>query len=213
MQLKVAVVDDNPMLRKSLSQLINASDTFECIGLYESVEEAVQGIAAHQPDVLLMDIELPNMNGIDGTRLLKRAHPSMDIIMLTVFADPEKIVDSILAGASGYLLKKSPPDSIIDAISDIRGGGSPMSPGVARTVMDVMRSWNRKSAAPDQGILTDREYEVLQCIAEGKSYSQTAESLFISVDTVRTYIRRVYEKLQVHSKTAAVAEAKKRGLL
>jgi DNA-binding NarL/FixJ family response regulator len=213
MPLTVAIVDDNPILRKSLSQLINATDACECIGLYVSVEEALAGVAAHQPDLLLMDIELPQMNGIEGTRRLKAAHPGMDIVMLTVFADPEKILDSILAGASGYLLKKTPPDRIIEAIHDIRKGGSSMSPGVARTVIDTLRGWNAKTPAADGGILTEREREVLEGIADGKSYNQVAAALFISVDTVRTYIRRIYEKLQVHTKTAAIAEARKRGLL
>ncbi len=214
MHLTVAVVDDNPMLRKSLSQLINTTDELECIGLYASVEEALQGVAAHQPDVVMMDIDLPDINGIEGTRLIKQQHPDIDIVMLTVFADSEKIVESILAGASGYLLKKTPPDRILETIMDVHNGGSQMTSSVARTVLDVIRSWKADSPQPSgQTLLTDREHEVLRCIIDGKTYNQIADSLFISVDTVRTYIRHIYEKLQVHSKTAAIAEARKRGII
>ena len=213
MHLTVSIVDDNPLLRKTLSQLINSTDALECIGLYSSIEEAQHGVAANTPDVLLMDIEMPVINGIDGTRLIKKQHPDIDIIMLTVFADAEKIVQSICAGASGYLLKKTPPEKIIETISEIRSGGSPMSASVARTVMESIRVWKHPAQASDQQELTEREFLVLQRIADGETYAQIGEHLFIAVDTVRTYIRRIYEKLQVHSKTAAVAEAKKRGML
>ncbi|MBL0177294.1 MAG: response regulator transcription factor [Ignavibacteria bacterium] len=213
MHLTVSIVDDNPLLRKTLSQLINSTDALECIGLYSSIEEAQHGVAANTPDVLLMDIEMPVVNGIDGTRLIKKQHPDIDIIMLTVFADAEKIVQSICAGASGYLLKKTPPEKIIETISEIRSGGSPMSASVARTVMESIRDWKQQARASDQQELTEREFLVLQRIADGETYAQIGEHLFIAVDTVRTYIRRIYEKLQVHSKTAAVAEAKKRGML
>jgi DNA-binding NarL/FixJ family response regulator len=214
MHLTVAVVDDNPMLRKSLSQLINTTDNLECIGLYTSVDEAVQGVMANPPDVIMMDIDLPYINGIEGTRRIKSLFPQIDIVMLTVFADSEKIVESILAGASGYLLKKTPPDKILETIVEVRNGGSQMSSSVARTVLDIIRMWKADSPHQlGQTLLTEREFEVLRGIIAGQSYNQIAASLFISVDTVRTYIRHIYEKLQVHSKTAAIAEAKKRGII
>jgi DNA-binding NarL/FixJ family response regulator len=214
MPVTVAVVDDNPMLRKSLSQLINSTDNLECIGLYSSVDEALQGVTANPPDVVMMDIDLPDIDGIEGTRRIKTANPMMDIVMLTVFADSEKIVESILAGASGYLLKKTPPDKILETIIEVRKGGSQMSSSVARTVLEVMRSWKSDNGRPvSQSLLTEREFEVLKGIIDGMSYSQIGDTLFISVDTVRTYIRHIYEKLQVHSKTAAIAEARKRGII
>jgi DNA-binding NarL/FixJ family response regulator len=214
MHLTVAIVDDNPMLRKSLSQLINTTDELECIGLYTTVEEAIQGVAANPPDVIMMDIDLPRVNGIEGTRRIKLDHPDIDIVMLTVFADSEKIVESILAGASGYLLKKTPPEKILETIIEVRNGGSQMSSSVARTVLDVIRLWKASSTHPaGQALLTEREHAVLNEIISGKSYCQIGEALNISVDTVRTYVRHIYEKLQVHSKTAAIAEAKKRGII
>ena len=214
MSITVSIVDDNPSLRKSISQLINGSETMECIGVYSCVEDALQGLRVHTPDVVLMDIELPKLNGIEGTRIVKDQHPDIDIIMLTVFADAERIFQSIRAGASGYLLKKTEPGKILDAITDITHGGSPMTSSVARIVMNTVRGdTKREKDAAEQKLLTEREYQILTLIMDGKRYAQIAESLFISVDTVRSHIRRIYEKLQVHSKTEALAEARKRGVL
>lgn len=212
MSITVSVIDDNSTFRKSISQLVNSTDMLECIGVYGSVEDALKGLRCNMPQVVLMDIELPEMNGVEGTRLIKQLHPQLDVIMLTVFADADKIFKSIQAGASGYLLKKSEPSRIIEAIIDIRNGGSPMSSSVARVVMNALRDSQGNPPTSDQhGPLTDREFEILKLILEGLRYQQIAGHLFISVDTVRSHIRRIYEKLQVHSKTEALAEARKRG--
>ena len=213
MPITVSIVDDNPHLRKSLSQLLNLTDQLECIGMYASVDEAIRGVAANTPDVLLMDIEMPGQTGIDGTKLIKQQHASINIIMLTAYGDSERIVQSILAGASGYLLKKTEPDKLIDAIIDIHNGGSVMTASVARTVLDMIRVPKPQSNHAQNDVVTERERRVLELLMEGKSYQKIGEEMFISVDTVRTYIRRIYEKLQVHSKSAAVAEAMKRGLV
>ncbi len=213
MPITVSIVDDNPSLRKSFSQLLNSTNTLECVGLYSSVEEAIRGVDANIPDVLLMDIELPELTGIQGTQMIKRSHPSINIIMLTVFSDNDRIVQSIMAGASGYLLKKTPPEKIIEAIIDIHKGGSVMTASVARTVLDMIRSPKNTQIKQTGEVMTERERSVLELLMVGKSYQQIGDILFISVDTVRTYIRRIYEKLQVHTKSAAVAEAMKRGIV
>ena len=213
MPITVSIIDDNSTVRKTVSQLINSDEALECIGVFGSVAEALPGLRANPPNVVLMDIELPDLDGVEGTRQVKREHPEIDIIMLTVFADPERILKSIQAGASGYLLKKSEPSKIIEAIVEVRYGGSPMTSSIARLVMNMIRDVNGPvSGRRQQGPLTDREYEILQLILDGSRYQQIADQLFISVDTVRSHIRRIYEKLQVHSKTEALAEAKKRGI-
>lgn len=213
MAITVSIVDDSPHLRKSLSQLLNLTEKLECTGTYSSVDEAVRGIEANPPDIVLMDIEMPGLTGIEGTRLIKKNQPGINIIMLTSYGDSERIIQSILAGASGYLLKKTEPERLIEAIVDIHSGGSVMTSSVARTVLEMIRTPKMKQASGDDDILTDRERSVLELLMAGKSYQKIGDDLFISVDTVRTYIRRIYEKLQVHSKSAAVAEAMKRGLV
>lgn len=213
MPITVSIVDDNPHLRKSLSQLLNLTDKLECIGMYATVEEAIRGVDANPPDVLLMDIEMPEHTGIEGTQRIKQKHSALNIIMLTAYGDSERIIQSILAGASGYLLKKTEPEKLIDAIIDIHKGGSVMTASVARTVLDMIRTPKEKSTTSASNLITERERNVLELLIAGKSYQKIGDDMFISVDTVRTYIRRIYEKLQVHSKSAAVAVAMKRGLV
>lgn len=213
MSITVSIVDDNPSLRKSISQLVNSVSDLECIGTYGSVEDAVEGVRVNPPQVVLMDIELPGLSGVEGARLIKREHPEIDVIMLTVFTDASRIFESIQAGASGYLVKDAEPSKIIEGIIDIRRGGSPLTSSVARIIMDALRT--PQPAAAPQGRtspLSEREHEILMQIMDGARYQQIADRLFISVDTVRSHIRRIYEKLQVHSKTEALAEARRRGI-
>lgn len=213
MPITVSIVDDNPQLRKSLSQLLNMTERLECIGMYANVDEAIRGVDANTPDVLLMDIEMPGRSGIEGTRVIKQRHSSVNVIMLTAFAGNERILESIIAGATGYLLKKTEPEKLIAAIIDIHNGGSVMTASVARTVLDLVRQPRAQSAESREDFFTDRERSVLELLMAGKSYHRIGEELFISVDTVRSHIRHIYEKLQVHTKSAAVAEAMRRGLV
>jgi DNA-binding NarL/FixJ family response regulator len=213
MSITVSIVDDSPQLRKTLSHILNLSSALECTGTYASVDEAMRGVNANPPDVVLMDIEMPGASGIEGTERIKQAHPSIDVIMLTSYADSERIIQSIIAGASGYLLKKTEPQKLIDAIVDIANGGSVMTSSVARTLLEKIRAPKPTVFAQPATALTDRERLVLEHLMVGKSYKDIAMEMTISVDTVRSFIRSIYEKLQVHSKSAAVAEAMKRGLI
>jgi DNA-binding NarL/FixJ family response regulator len=213
MSITVSIVDDSPQLRKSLSQILNLSASLECVAAYASVDEALRGVAANTPDILLMDIEMPGTTGIEGTKQIKQRHPSIDVIMLTSYADSERIIQSIVAGASGYLLKKTDPVKLIEAIEDIYNGGSVMTSSVARTLLENIRGPKPTVFAEPSATLTDRERTVLEYLMVGKSYKDIAVEMLISVDTVRSYIRTMYEKLQVHTKSAAVAEAMKRGLV
>lgn len=204
--LRVIVVEDRKRIREALVDLINASGDLSCIGAYGSCEALLEQMAGTLPDVVLMDIGLPGMSGIDGVRLLKARYPALDILMHTVYDDDEKIFESILAGASGYVLKNVESDELVRAIREIRVG-APMSASIARRLLAMMRGKETKPA-PDLN-LTPREMDILQWLVEGLSYKKIAEKLFISPLTVQSHIKKVYEKLQVHSKSAAVSKALK----
>lgn len=202
--ITVTMVDDDAGVRESIASYINAAPDLRCISAYGAAREALQKIPADKPDVVLMDINMPEMNGIECTRRLTAAMPSVNILMLTVFEDSEKIFEALAAGAGGYLLKRSPPAKLLDAIREVHEGGSPMSAPIARK---VVRSFQRaaEAGAKAEG-LSPREEQVLDCLAKGYVYKQISEELGISIDTIRTYIRRIYDKLHVHSRTEAVAK-------
>lgn len=202
----VIVVEDRTRIRETIVDLINETDGLRCAGSYGSCEALLERLADEVPDVILMDIGLPGMSGIDGVKAVKARFPDVDILMHTVFDDDEKIFQSILAGASGYVLKNAEAEELIRAIREIRVG-APMSASIARRMLAMMRG---KEAKPtDELNLTPRELEILQWLVEGLSYKKIAEKLFISPLTVQSHIKKVYEKLQVHSKSAAVSKALK----
>ena len=202
----VIVVEDRTRIRETIVDLINETDGLRCAGSYGSCEALLERLADEVPDVILMDIGLPGMSGIDGVKAVKARFPDVDILMHTVFDDDEKIFQSILAGASGYVLKNAEADELIRAIREIRVG-APMSASIARRMLAMMRG---KEAKPTDALnLTPRELEILQWLVEGLSYKKIAEKLFISPLTVQSHIKKVYEKLQVHSKSAAVSKALK----
>jgi DNA-binding NarL/FixJ family response regulator len=211
MSIKVAIVEDHAAFRDGLYHLINNSPGYICSGKYSSVEDALRSIKANTPDVILMDIGLPGMSGIEGVRHIKAEFPQIEILMLTVYEDNERVFHAICAGANGYILKKSPPAKVLEAIQEARGGGTPMTPQIARRVVEMFKQFMPPSTA-DYG-LTPREKEVLNCLMDGMNYKLIAEKLFLSVETVRNHIRHIYEKLQVHSKSQAVAKALKEKLL
>ncbi len=201
--LEVAIIEDDPIVRDSFAELVNRADGMSCTGQYGSCEDALKAFAHDVPHVVLMDIGLPGMSGIDGARVIRAGYPFVDILMLTVYDDDEKIFHSICAGASGYVLKNSEPGQIIRAISEIQTG-APMSASIARRVLSFVR---RQSPSPSSDLrLTPRENDILQSLVEGLSYKKIADKLFISPLTVHTHIKRIYEKLQVHSRGEAVSK-------
>jgi len=211
MTVNVGIIEDDPSIRESVASLINSAAGFSCGEIFESVESAIENISRPPPDVLLMDINLGGMSGIEGVRRLKSIFPKMNILMLTVFEENDKIFQSLCAGASGYLLKRTPPAKILDAISEVLQGGAPMTASVARKVLSLFTSI-APPTIPDLH-LTARESEILQHLVSGSSYKKISRDLFISFDTVNSHIKNIYEKLQVHSKTEAVAKALKHRLV
>ncbi len=205
MNIKVTIFEDNNSLRNGLYQLINGSDGFTCVGAFEDCLNLVKNIADTKPDVVLMDIEMPGINGIEAVGILHEKYPNLKVLMQTIFEDNEKIFNSILAGASGYILKNTSPARILDFIKETYEGGAPMSPTVATKVLKIVA----KSSSPKVNTfnLSGREKDILSCLVKGMSYKLIADACFISIDTVRGHIRNIYEKLHVHSKGEAVAKA------
>ena len=212
MNIRVTVFEDNSSLRKGLYQLINGSDGFECVGAYEDCLNLLTNVEAGNPDVVLMDIQMPGINGIEAVQILREKYPGLKILMQTIFEDSEKIFQSILAGASGYILKNTSPARILDFIKETYEGGAPMSPSVATKVLKIIASQSPSPYANSFN-LSDREKEILSCLVNGMSYKLIAHACFISIDTVRGHIRNIYEKLHVHSKSEAVATAIKKNII
>jgi len=202
--IDIAIVEDDPLVREDLANLLAEHKELRCTGRFASGEEALAAIPQRPPRVVLMDINLTGMTGIECTRRLKEQLPDLLIIMLTIFDDAERVFAALRAGASGYLVKRSVPTELIAAIRQVVEGGSPMSPHIARRVVECFRT---QRPEPDEtDTLTDRERELLALLARGKHYKEIADHLGISTDTVRSHIRRIYRKLQVHSRTEATVK-------
>ncbi|MBI2429171.1 MAG: response regulator transcription factor [Ignavibacteriales bacterium] len=200
--ITVSVVEDNDALREGWGVLLKGSPGFTCIGAYSSAEEALEKIPSNIPDVILMDINLPGISGVDCVKKLKKNLPAISIIMITVHEDSEQVFEALKAGANGYLVKRTPPAKILEAIDDVLKGGSPMSSQIARL---VVQSFQNPPAINDEtAALTTREQEILALLAKGFRYKEIGESLFISTETVRGHLRHIYEKLSVRSRTEAV---------
>jgi DNA-binding NarL/FixJ family response regulator len=204
--IRVTIFEDNQSLRVGLYHLINGSDGYECVGTFENCSNLMKNIKDTEPDIVLMDIAMPGINGIEAVKMIRTKYPDLKILMQTIFQDNEKIFDSILAGANGYILKNTSPARILEAIKEIIDGGAPMSPSVATKVLKMV---SQKTPAPqgDTFNLSDREIEILRCLVKGMSYKMIADACQISIDTVRAHIKNIYEKLQVHSKGEAIAAA------
>jgi DNA-binding NarL/FixJ family response regulator len=204
--IKVAIVEDRRELREGLGMLINGTEGFVCSGTYRSMEEALSAVAAAAtPDIVLSDIGLPGMSGIEGIRLLKDRFPDLIILMLTIYEDDERIFDAICAGACGYLLKKTPPARLLEALKEAVQGGAPMSPEVAARVISLFREI-RPPQRPEYE-LSPHETRLLKLFIEGHNYKTAAAELGVTVHTVSFHLRSIYDKLQVHSKSEAVAKA------
>ena len=198
--IKVVIIEDEEDINQGLNHLIRLSSGFECRA-YLNAEDAIRGIAKHAADVVLMDINLPGMNGIECTRLLKQYHPEMQIMMCTVYEDDENIFKAIAAGASGYILKRTEPGKLIESIRDLYNGGAPMSSQIARRVISSMQCVQKTL---QDSLLSDREKEVLDLLAKGFRNKEVAEQLYISISTVKSHVHKIYEKLHVTSRIEAV---------
>ncbi|HTH46662.1 MAG TPA: response regulator transcription factor [Candidatus Limnocylindria bacterium] len=203
--IRVAVVEDDDRLRASFVSRLERADGFRCVAAFASAEQALLQLAEAAPQVVLMDINLPGKSGIDCVRELKLKHPAIQFLMLTVYEDVDMIFRALQAGATGYLLKRSVPEELLDAIRDLQGGGAPMTSLIARKVVE---SFARKPPAESdrQAILTPREREIVEALAQGCPYKEIADRCGISLSTVRTHLQRVYEKLQVNNRTEAVVK-------
>ncbi len=204
--IKVTIFDDNKPRRELLQLLLNTSEGLTCTGAYEDCREVISHIASNVPDVVLMDIDMPNVNGIEGLKLIHKNFPQVKVLMQTVFEDDDKIFDAILAGADGYILKKTPPAKLLESINDVMNGGAPMTPTVAHQVLKLFNKKHQRNEVK-QFDLTDREQEILSLLVQGLSYKMIAAKCNISYPTVNSHISHIYEKLHVSSGTEAVAKA------
>ncbi|AHM60319.1 putative transcriptional regulatory protein yxjL [Flammeovirgaceae bacterium 311] len=210
--IKVLIYDDNKPLREGLSMLISGSDGFVVAGTYPNCNQVAEEVSLHQPDVVLMDINMPGIGGLAGLQLIKNRFPGVKVVMLTVFDDNQTVFDAMKAGADGYLLKKTPPAKLLEYLQDVYGGGAAMSASVARQVLQLFAHPPVAQQITDYQ-LSEREKQVLQWLVNGYSYKLIAAELHISLETVRSHIKKIYEKLQVHSKTEAVTKAFKNKLV
>ena len=209
MNLRIAIFDDNKNIRESITLLLKTVPGFQVVGSFSHVLDCVDDVRESKPDIVLMDIEMPGMTGIEAVKSIKKEYPHIQVLMQTVFEDDDRVFDSICAGASGYILKNYLNTKLIEAIMELQYGGSPMSPSVARKVLNKMQQIPqhvRPEEAPDYQ-LTPREKEVLTCLVNGQSYKMIAADLHISYETVRSHVKKIYEKLHVASLTEVVAKA------
>lgn len=201
--IQVAIVDDNDTIREGLVELITASEGFTCVGAYRTAEDALSDVVSKHPDVVLMDINLPGMSGIECTRQLKSLAPAVQIMMVTVYENDEHVFPALKAGATGYLVKRTKPDKLLSAIRELLEGGSPMSVEIARKIVQTFHD-QRTIADEETETLTKREREILGYLSNGLRYKEIADRIFISPATVRTHIHKIYEKLHVRSKSEAI---------
>jgi len=204
-ELAIALVEDQERTRTGLVELLAREPGFRVVGAWSSMEEALAELERAAPHVLLADIELPGMNGIEGVRRVKERLPGCQVVMLTVYSDNDRVFDALCAGASGYVLKDTPPEQLVAAIRELEGGGAPMTPEIARKVVTMFRQVAPPRASDHA--LTARELDVLQALADGHSYKTAAAALGLALDTIRFHVRAIYSKLQVHSKSEAVRAA------
>ncbi len=201
----IGLVDDNDVLRNSMQLLLENSGRFRVVFSLHYARTLLEQTETFMPRLLLMDIDMPGINGIEAVKLVKKDYPSVDVVMFTVFEDDEKIFRSVMAGASGYLLKKTPPEKILEALDEFVNGGAPMTGSIATRVLQMFRKQTNQTAASFN--LSPREQEVLIGLTDGKSYKAIAAERFLSTETVRSHVKNIYEKLHVHSKAEAVAKA------
>ncbi len=211
-RIRVVIFDDNPKRRDGLSMLIDSTETMECVGVFNDCSEVVKNLEDTVPDVVLMDIDMPNVNGIEGLLALRPHFPEVKVLMQTVFEDDEKVFAAICAGADGYILKQAQPVTLLEGITEVLEGGAPMTPTIARKVLQLFNKQN-SLVKIDDFKLTARELEILGFLVKGYSYKMIAAELFVSYPTVNTHISNIYSKLHVQSSAGAVALAIREGLV
>lgn len=214
MEIKVAIFEDNKLLRDALQTIINGTPGFFCVGTFPDCNRLRIDIESTMPDVVMMDIELPGMNGIDATILITDNYPTIKVLIQTVFNDSERIFRAICAGASGYILKSDPPAKQLEALLEVYNGGAPMSPTIAKKVLLFFTRKNVILVAPDETVqtLSERESEILSLMLQGHNYKAIASQIFISYETVRSHVKHIYKKLHVASRAEAVLKATQQGL-
>lgn len=205
MPINVSIVEDDRRIRESLAILISGGENLQCVSTHPTAEDALADLPRVNPDVVLMDINLPGLSGIECVRRLKAQLPKLQILMLTMYEDDEKVFQSLVAGASGYLVKRTSPAELLKAISEVHGGASPMSGKIARTVVEYFQKVQNGAAAP-QECLSKREEEILNLLVKGYRYKEIADELSIGFETVRSHLKNIYDKLHVHSRTEAVVK-------
>ena len=210
-EIRVAIIEDRREIREGLAMLIDGTDGYTCVGAFPTMEDAIARIHHNLPQVALVDIGLPGMSGIEGIAILKERHPELALLMLSVYDDDERIFKALCAGACGYLLKKTPPARLLESIREVIGGGAPMSPVVARKVIDLFREFRPPAEAEFH--LTPHETKVLRMLVDGYNYKTLADELGVSINTISFHMRHIYEKLQVHSKSEAVSKALRQRLI
>ena len=203
--IKLLLYEDNPQLREGLTMLINGSEGFDVLAAFKNCDNVIEQVTAFKPDVVLMDIDMPGVNGLEGLKKIRAVNNDVKILMLTVFDDNKNVFQAISSGANGYILKKTPPARLLEYITEASTGGAPMTASVATQVLKMFSSMNNIKG--DDYNLSDREKQVLQLLVEGYSYKMIASDMFIAIDTVRSHIKKIYEKLHVNSKSEAVAKA------
>jgi len=211
--IEVAIVEDNATIRQGLAELIDGTPGYRCSGTYNDCETLLARLREMRAQVLLMDIRLPGMSGIEGVRRVKQVLPDVNILILTIYDENDLVFEALCAGACGYLVKKTPPARLLEAISEAAAGGSPMSSHIARKVVNLLRETSPGKSRAEEALLTRREREILNGLAEGGTYQTLARDSNISTDTVRFHIRNIYRKLHAHSQSEAVAKALRKGII
>ena len=214
MEIRVAIFEDNKLVREALQAILNGTPGFNCCGAFADGNSWERNIKSSQPDVVLMDIEMPGLNGIEVSRQVNKQYPDIKILIQTVFNDSEKIFEAMCAGASGYILKNDPPHKYLDAINEVYNGGAAMTPAVAKKMLSFFTNKNVLLVSPSNSDhqLSEREKNILQLMVQGHNYKAIAEKAFISYETVRTHVKHIYKKLHVASRSEAVMKAIQHGL-